>query len=57
MAERIACIQRFIVGLQAKRDEIVNLLMWEICKNKEDAQKVASPLHYAALHCSPRIGR
>ena len=39
VATRIAAIQQFIVGLQAKRDEIVQLLMWEICKNLADAQK------------------
>ena len=39
VAKRIAVINEFIAGLQSKRDEIVTLLMWEICKTLEDAQK------------------
>ena len=39
VATRIKVINEFITGLQAKRDEIVTLLMWEICKTLEDAQK------------------
>ena len=38
-AARIKAVERFIVGLQAARDVIVELLMWEICKNREDAGK------------------
>lgn len=32
-------MEKFIAGLQKKRDEIANLIMWEICKTKADAQK------------------
>ncbi len=39
VATRIKVINEYIAGLQAKRDEIVNLLMWEICKTLDDAQK------------------
>lgn len=37
--ERIEHVERYVVSMQQKRDEIVNLLMWEICKTKKDAQK------------------
>ena len=37
--ERIQCVQRFTEGLRRKREEIVNLLMWEICKSRADATK------------------
>jgi hypothetical protein len=37
--ERIAAVEKFLRGLKAKRDEIVNLLLWEICKNSTDAAK------------------
>ncbi|KAI3651130.1 hypothetical protein MP228_004611 [Amoeboaphelidium protococcarum] len=36
---RIAAMSKFVEGLKKARDEIVEILMWEICKNKEDAQK------------------
>eukprot|EP01102_Stenamoeba_stenopodia_P006803 TRINITY_DN1899_c0_g1_i1.p1 TRINITY_DN1899_c0_g1~~TRINITY_DN1899_c0_g1_i1.p1 ORF type:complete len:540 (+),score=91.52 TRINITY_DN1899_c0_g1_i1:165-1784(+) len=39
MKERIKHIQRFADGLKSVRDRIVDILMWEICKNKGDAQK------------------
>jgi glyceraldehyde-3-phosphate dehydrogenase (NADP+) len=38
-AERIARVERFVERLQQKRAEIVNILMWEICKNEDDAKK------------------
>lgn len=37
--ERIAHVKRFCAGLAAKRDEIVDILMWEICKTRGDAEK------------------
>jgi len=37
--ERIAVIETYVKELQKKRDEIVNLLMWEICKTQADAEK------------------
>eukprot|EP01113_Clastostelium_recurvatum_P001031 TRINITY_DN1043_c0_g1_i8.p1 TRINITY_DN1043_c0_g1~~TRINITY_DN1043_c0_g1_i8.p1 ORF type:complete len:534 (-),score=126.10 TRINITY_DN1043_c0_g1_i8:14-1615(-) len=39
MAFRIQCMEKFLAGLKAKRDEIVTLLQWEICKNSADSQK------------------
>jgi glyceraldehyde-3-phosphate dehydrogenase (NADP+) len=38
-AKRIAAVQKFLEGLKSKRDEIINLLMWEICKNTTAATK------------------
>jgi glyceraldehyde-3-phosphate dehydrogenase (NADP+) len=37
--QRIQALQKFIDGLRKCRDQIVDLVMWEICKTKEDAQK------------------
>lgn len=37
--KRIAAVEKFVEGLVEKRAEIVNLLMWEICKNEDDAKK------------------
>lgn len=31
-ADRIACVERFMLHMIEKRDEIVRLMMWEICK-------------------------
>ena len=39
-AGRIAKIQELVKELKPKRDEIINVLMWEICKTKADATKV-----------------
>jgi len=36
---RIERVEQYLTRLRSKRDEIVNLLMWEICKNKEDSEK------------------
>lgn len=36
---RIACIERFVVGLKAQRNLIVELLMFEISKTYEDSCK------------------
>ncbi|KAL7503431.1 hypothetical protein ACHAXN_001990 [Cyclotella atomus] len=38
LASRIAAVQSFLSELQSKREEIVNVLMWEIGKNLEDAE-------------------
>ena len=38
-AERIATIEALVAELKPKRDEIINVLMWEICKTKADATK------------------
>jgi len=37
--ERIRLVEEYVHQLKAKRNEIVNLLMWEICKNAGDAGK------------------
>uniref|UniRef100_A0A0G4IAY0 Succinate-semialdehyde dehydrogenase, mitochondrial n=1 Tax=Chromera velia CCMP2878 TaxID=1169474 RepID=A0A0G4IAY0_9ALVE len=37
--DRIAVIENFTKKLAEKKDEIVKLLMWEICKNEEDSKK------------------
>ena len=37
--ERINCMQKFVDLMTLKRDEIVNLLMWEIGKNYKDSEK------------------
>ncbi len=37
--ERIACVEKFLGGMVAVRDQVVNLLMWEIGKTLPDAQK------------------
>ncbi|TPX33094.1 hypothetical protein SmJEL517_g03947 [Synchytrium microbalum] len=38
-AGRIAAVEKFLEGFKSKRDEIANLIMWEICKNKADSYK------------------
>ena len=37
--ERIACVENFAKKMAHHREEIINLLMWEIGKNKPDATK------------------
>lgn len=37
--DRIRCVEKFLDGLRRARDEIVNLIMWEICKNASAAAK------------------
>jgi glyceraldehyde-3-phosphate dehydrogenase (NADP+) len=39
VAERIACMQRFVTLMVKQRDQVVKLLMWEIGKNLNDSQK------------------
>lgn len=39
VADRIACLQAFIPRMQATRDVVVKLLMWEIGKTLPDAEK------------------
>jgi len=39
LAGRIAAVEALIVELTKKREEIVELLMWEICKTTSDAAK------------------
>jgi len=38
MANRIAVIEKYVETLASKRQEIVDILMWEICKNTGDAE-------------------
>ena len=37
--ERIQCMERFVEKMKQTRDDVVKLLMWEICKNQPDAEK------------------
>jgi len=37
--ERITCLEKFTAGLKSIRNDIVALVMWEICKTKDDAEK------------------
>ena len=39
VANRIACMETFVEKMKTKREEVVKLLMWEICKTYTDAQK------------------
>jgi aldehyde dehydrogenase (NAD+) len=39
VAQRIACMQDFTKQMVARRDQIVNLIMWEIGKTLPDSQK------------------
>ena len=39
VAERIACMQAFAKQMQARRHEVVRLLMWEIGKSLADSEK------------------
>jgi len=38
-SHRISKIEQLVEELKPKRDEIINVLMWEICKTKADATK------------------
>lgn len=39
VADRIACMEKFVTQMKTKREEVVKLLMWEIGKNLPDSQK------------------
>lgn len=39
VAEHIKCVQKFVMGMKASKQEVVKLLMWEIGKSKEDSEK------------------
>lgn len=39
VSQRIACMEVFVKKMEAKRDEVVKLLMWEIGKNLTDSEK------------------
>jgi glyceraldehyde-3-phosphate dehydrogenase (NADP+) len=39
VAQRIACMEDFIRRMAARREEVVNLIMWEIGKSLADSQK------------------
>ncbi|WP_224483017.1 NADP-dependent glyceraldehyde-3-phosphate dehydrogenase [Robertkochia aurantiaca] len=39
VADRVACMEKFVRQMEKKRDEVVKLLMWEIGKNLPDSQK------------------
>jgi len=37
--DRIKCVEAFTVEMKKQREVVVNLLMWEICKTRKDAEK------------------
>lgn len=39
VSDRIECMEKFVVQMKTKRDEVVKLLMWEIGKSLTDSQK------------------
>ena len=39
VADRIACMENFVIKMKTKRDEVVKYLVWEICKTVADAEK------------------
>ncbi|PRP67369.1 NADP-dependent glyceraldehyde-3-phosphate dehydrogenase [Nonlabens agnitus] len=39
VVDRINCMEKFVAQMKTKRDEVVNLLMWEIGKNLPDSEK------------------
>ncbi len=39
VVDRIACMEKFVVIMKTKRDEVVKYLMWEIGKSLPDSQK------------------
>ena len=38
-SERIEAVKKFAAAMKAKRLELAKILMWEICKNRADAEK------------------
>lgn len=51
-AERIAHVRKFALAMKAKREELVNILMWEICKNRSDSEKeVDRTVQYIQVSC------
>ncbi len=39
VGERLKCMETFVEKMKTHREEVVKLLMWEICKNKSDSYK------------------
>lgn len=39
IADRVACMEKFVEEMKTKRDEVVKLLMWEIGKTLPDSEK------------------
>ena len=39
VGERLKCMETFVKKMKLHREEVVKLLMWEICKNKSDSYK------------------
>lgn len=37
--ERIACVRKFLLMMTEQREQVVNLLMWEIGKSRKDSEK------------------
>ena len=54
--ERIAAMEKFVDGMRGVRDRIVELLMWEICKNG-GCLKFGVPLCGLTIRYSKGCGR
>jgi len=39
VSDRLKCMEIFVEKMKLHREEVVKLLMWEICKNKTDSYK------------------
>ena len=39
VGDRLKCMETFVEKMKEHREEVVKLLMWEICKNKSDSYK------------------
>ena len=39
VGDRLRCMETFVEKMKEHREEVVKLLMWEICKNKSDSYK------------------
>ncbi len=37
--DRITALRKFVAGLRERRQQIIDLIVWEICKTPADAQK------------------
>ena len=38
--QRVQAVEKFMNLLKSKRDILASIIMWEICKNRDDAYKV-----------------
>jgi glyceraldehyde-3-phosphate dehydrogenase (NADP+) len=47
--DRIKHVEKFAAAMKAKREELVNILMWEICKNRADSEKEVKESNFVIL--------